>query len=470
MLMIAVVAAGGLIAACASTPGAPTFQGKALSPDYYVPRADHWVIVLDRSTSMADTYMHVRKLDVAESFVGALNETLPEIGYEGALVAFGKGSAMDGAKVQTLVDLAPYKTAAFSDALGTVGKAGSGSPLDCAIRKAAGLLEGTSGTKAIVVVSDGLHMGEPEVAAAQAFKKAAGDQGAVWTVQIGNSPVGRTLLERVAAAGGGKAYLSDSLASQNAMVNFAETVFVAKDSDGDGVPDELDKCPDTPKGVKVDANGCCLDTDKDGVPDYKDKCPNTPAGVKVDANGCCLDTDGDGVPDYKDACPNTPAGTKVDEKGCPVDSDGDGVTDDKDKCPNTPAGIPVDETGCPPTGILVHDDGTWEVKAKVFFDVNKSTIREEAKPELDRLAKVMLEPGYADWKVEIQGHCDKSGPRKFNEVLSQKRAEAVMNYLIAKGVPADRLTAKGYCWDRPRYPNDREHRALNRRVEFKPYK
>ena len=58
------------------------------------------------------------------------------------------------------------------------------------------------------------------------------------------------------------------------------------DSDGDGVPDNLDKCPDTPKGVKVDKDGCPLDSDGDGVPDYLDKCPDTPKGVKVDKDGC----------------------------------------------------------------------------------------------------------------------------------------------------------------------------------------
>lgn len=62
-----------------------------------------------------------------------------------------------------------------------------------------------------------------------------------------------------------------------------------------------------------------------------------------------IDSDGDGVVDDRDRCPNTPAGTRVDAFGCPVpvDSDGDGVVDDRDRCPNTPAGTPVDADGCP---------------------------------------------------------------------------------------------------------------------------
>jgi len=119
------------------------------------------------------------------------------------------------------------------------------------------------------------------------------------------------------------------------------------DSDNDGVADYLDKCPDTPAGAKVDAMGCPLDTDLDGVPDYLDKCANTPSGVSVDASGCPMDTDGDGIPDYLDKCPDTRAGEAVGANGCPMDADGDGVPDSIDKCPGTPKGVKVDEFGCP---------------------------------------------------------------------------------------------------------------------------
>ncbi len=144
-------------------------------------------------------------------------------------------------------------------------------------------------------------------------------------------------------------------------VGVSIALFAKKDSDHDGVPDYLDKCPDTPAGVKVDATGCPLDSDGDGVPDYKDKCPNTPPGVKVDSAGCPLDSDGDGVPDYLDKCPNTPHGVKVDAEGCPLDSDGDGVPDYKDKCPNTPPGVKVDSVGCPLDSDL---DGVPDYKDK----------------------------------------------------------------------------------------------------------
>ncbi|WP_162932404.1 OmpA family protein [Solimonas sp. K1W22B-7] len=121
----------------------------------------------------------------------------------------------------------------------------------------------------------------------------------------------------------------------------------ATDSDGDGVPDRKDKCPNTPKGVTVYSDGCPVDTDGDGVPDYLDKCPGTPKGTAVDAKGCPADSDGDGIPDSLDKCPGTPRGVMVGPDGCPIDSDGDGIPDAYDKCPNTPKGVIVGPDGCP---------------------------------------------------------------------------------------------------------------------------
>ncbi len=126
------------------------------------------------------------------------------------------------------------------------------------------------------------------------------------------------------------------------------------DTDGDGVLNENDLCPNTRQGTEVDAHGC-PDADSDGVADNNDDCPNTPAGATVDANGCAsnqLDSDGDGVPDNIDACERTPATVEIDDRGCPVsapgtpDDDGDGVPNDIDQCADTVADAAVDPNGC----------------------------------------------------------------------------------------------------------------------------
>jgi outer membrane protein OmpA-like peptidoglycan-associated protein/opacity protein-like surface antigen len=235
------------------------------------------------------------------------------------------------------------------------------------------------------------------------------------------------------------------------------------DSDGDGVPDYLDKCPNTPAGVKVDAKGCPLDTDGDGVPDYLDKCPDTPQGVTVDANGCPLDADGDGVPDYLDKCPNTPAGVAVDTKGCPVDADGDGVPDYLDKCPDTPAGVAVDANGCPITPVVPPVINS-QFK-NTLFQLGKSIVRKPYYININEVAKFMKEnPTYT---IELKGYADITGSDGWNIILSQNRANAVKKYLERKGVESSRITTVGYGKKFPIADNATfVGRMKNRRVEF----
>jgi len=267
--------------------------------------------------------------------------------------------------------------------------------------------------------------------------------------------------------------------------DYLTTTKIFRDSDGDGVPNEIDACPNTPKGVKVDSRGCPIDSDGDGIPDYLDKCPGTPKGVEVDCDGCPLDSDGDGVPDYLDECPGTPRGVAVDSRGCPLDSDGDGVPDYRDKCPGTPKGVTVDSAGCPldsdgdgvpdyrdacprtPRGALVDERGCWVI-GDTLFDFDKYVIKPQYYPLLDQVIGVLKKN--PSLKVEIEGHTDNFGSRAYNEILSHRRANAVMNYLIQGGIDKKRLSAVGYDFSRPRASNENEEgRALNRRVQFRPH-
>ncbi len=230
------------------------------------------------------------------------------------------------------------------------------------------------------------------------------------------------------------------------------------DSDGDGVVDRLDQCPNTPAGARVDAKGCELDSDGDGVVDRLDQCPNTPAGARVDARGCELDSDGDGVVDRLDQCPDTPAGARVDAKGCELDSDGDGVVDRLDQCPDTPAGDRVDAQGCSLPGTLVLKG--------VHFDFAKANLRADARASLAETVALLRR--YPGMKVEIAGHTDSRGSDERNQELSERRAQAVMDHLIGEGIPAERLSARGYGESEP-VADNRAHagRALNRRVELR---
>ena len=155
------------------------------------------------------------------------------------------------------------------------------------------------------------------------------------------------------------------------------------DSDGDGVCDDRDKCPNTATGCIVDDDGCPIDSDKDGVIDCLDKCPDTPAGCIVDKDGCPIDSDKDGVIDCLDKCPDTPAGCIVDKDGCPIDSDKDGVIDCLDKCPNTPAGATVDKNGC------MHEKIT--INLNVEFDYDKSDVKDKYRDEIKKVADFMKE-------------------------------------------------------------------------------
>ncbi len=255
------------------------------------------------------------------------------------------------------------------------------------------------------------------------------------------------------------------------------------DTDGDGVPDYLDKCPNTPSGAIVDKNGCVLDSDRDGVPDYKDKCANTPVGVKVTKTGCPVDSDGDGVPDYLDKCPNTPSGANVDKNGCVLDSDGDGVPDYLDKCPNSPEGADVNVNGCfvdsdkdgvanykdrcpnTPKGNLVNWQGCSILAVYRFnFAFDSAKIDKKYYPNIEKLAKTLQK--FPNMKIEIQGYTDNIGKASYNQKLSLRRANALKDILVKKfHISSSRIKTVGYGEKKPIDSNStKEGRAKNRRI------
>jgi len=178
------------------------------------------------------------------------------------------------------------------------------------------------------------------------------------------------------------------------------------------------------------------------------------------------DTDGDGVPDNIDLCPGTPAGTQVDARGCPLppppppkDSDGDGVYDNLDACPNTPVGMKVDDRGCAirEAKIVLHD---------INFEFDSARLTAGSRAELDKIVQGLK--GQPSMGLIIEGHTDATGPDAYNLKLSKQRAAAAKDYLVSQGIEASRLSSEGYGESKPIASNKtKEGRAQNRRVEFK---
>ena len=203
-----------------------------------------------------------------------------------------------------------------------------------------------------------------------------------------------------------------------------------------------------------------IDSDGDGVFDSKDKCPGTPTGRKVNADGCELDSDGDGIVDGEDKCPTVYAKTA---DGCPPPVAAVAPVAE-------PAPAPVAEPAPAPAAALapVAAPAPKALKLEgVNFDYDQAVVRQEDFAVLEQAAATLKEWG--EVKVEVAGHTDSRGTDDYNMSLSQRRADAVRSYMIDKGVAADRLTAKGYGESQPVADNGTEDgRFQNRRVELVP--
>ena len=211
------------------------------------------------------------------------------------------------------------------------------------------------------------------------------------------------------------------------------------------------------------------DRDDDGIIDIEDACPDVKGVKNADPkkNGCPPDKDGDGIADEVDACIDVP-GVKSDDpkkNGCPPDRDGDSIVDAEDACPDEPGPKSEDpkKNGCP---LVTLTAKSIEIHEQVHFEFNKATILPDSDTLLAAVAKVFVEHPELK-KVQIEGHTDNKGAAAYNQQLSQKRAEAVMKWMIAHGVDKSRLVAKGFGMSKPIADNKTEDgRAANRRVEF----
>ncbi len=248
----------------------------------------------------------------------------------------------------------------------------------------------------------------------------------------------------------------------------------SEDVDGDGKIDAVDKCPQDAEDVDgfEDADGCPDDdNDNDNVADTRDTCPNAAEDIDdfEDADGCPDDdNDADLVPDVLDQCP-TQAGT-IDKKGCPAnDADHDGVSDGNDKCPTEPEtrnGY-LDDDGCPDSQNLNAKitSSSISLPNPIQFLMGTSDFDGGAYAVLDDVARAMTDS--PTLHVRVEAHTEGNGDESANQALSDKRAQAVVDYLVSRGVDASRLEAAGLGGTRPVDTNRTEAgRSANRRIEF----
>jgi len=435
----AILIIAGLISCNAHTPEVihPQFEpvdlNAKLKAGDYRQKANNFVVILDASRSAGDVEGGRTDFQRSKEFIYRMNRTIPDMTLNAALRSFGHWPITSSE--QTILHFGPemWSRSDFQAAVDTVPWAAGGSPVDRVFNYSDRDMTSLSGHTAVILVGDGEYKGIFSAGAAKLMKARYGNNVCIYTVlESRETPDKVAIMKEIAEAGECGFYqYGMNLESSQAVAEWVEAVFLQKaegpvDSDGDGVIDSLDQCPYTPKGVVVDSSGCPLDSDGDGVPNYLDRCPDTQKGIRVGYKGCPLDSDGDGVYDYLDQCPNTPIDASVDIRGC------------------------------------------WVIKG-VNFDTANWNIKSASYRHLNEVAEILMKnPGI---KVEIQGHTDNRGAAKYNLMLSDKRANAVMEYLVEHGISPNRLTAVGYGFKRPAVSNATpEGRAQNRRVELKPIK
>ncbi len=236
------------------------------------------------------------------------------------------------------------------------------------------------------------------------------------------------------------------------------------DNDGDNVADIHETCDNEPEDLDgfEDSDGCPdPDNDGDEILDGADRCPNEPG---TQATGGCPDADEDGVADAQDECPA--AAGFAEAFGCP-DEDDDHVPDYRDDCPDVAAPDGIDarrSDGCSRKAYITSD--RIVITEPVSFSTGRAVLRRSASAVLDDVVSV-LERVDGITQLQVEGHTDSRGEDDANMELSQRRAEAVVEYLVSKGVSAERLIAKGFGEEKAVADNETaEGRAANERIEF----
>jgi len=303
------------------TPFVPLDINDFIENNEYSQKIDGFVVILDLSISMTESYNSRNKYKKAVDIVSRMNQTIPNIPLIGTLRTIGNYNCSLCRTTTNIYGPRPYTQEGFDIALRNIRGANGESPLDRAILAAKHDFSQVNeeGRLAMIIVSDFKELQKSSIKAARKIQDFYGDRLAIFNIMVGNDLEGKNLMQKIASkVKYGFSVSANDIASPKKMADFVKMVFLERslDTDRDGVFNLHDECPNTPRGIVVDLNGCPKDEDTDGVYDSNDQCPMTPPGILVDEMGCPYDRDQDNVQDYLDTCLQTPVGAQVDSKGC----------------------------------------------------------------------------------------------------------------------------------------------------------
>ena len=276
---------GSLMMGCAARgyrAGTDAFMPTQFSTKQYLKKVDNFLVILDASSSMLDRHNNQTKFYIARNTIYKMNLTIPDFGYTAGLRKFSHALIQGIESTEMVYGMTNYTKEGLNDGLAAAYWAIGTTPMAVAIDAAKNDLKSVPGYTAVIIVSDGKETDGSALKAAKALKDKYLNRVCIYTIHVGDNPKGKSLMEEVAKIGGcGFSVNADDIASSIGMADFVKKVFLAKiekpkkvekakkvekvkpvekvarlDSDGDGVYDDLDKCPGTPKGAKVDDRGC----------------------------------------------------------------------------------------------------------------------------------------------------------------------------------------------------------------------
>jgi OOP family OmpA-OmpF porin len=295
--LLFMVGLGVFVVSCAtSKPPSTAFTSKSfnaasIDTSDRAQKIDNFIVILDASGSMAEPYKGEQKFVQAKEIVSRLNQTIPDLKLTGALRTLG---VKEAAKPYGLKS---YSKSELGEALAAQQSGAGSTPIGMAFANANSDLASSQGQTAIIFVSDGVDTDGAPSAAIASLKKQYGDRLCIYPVRIGKDPSGQAVMQDAARTGRcGFTVDADSIASNQEMANYVERVFLAEkampmeakiaDTDGDGVLDNVDNCPNVPGNDPFGCPMAAKDSDNDGVVDASDQCPRTPKGAEVNRAGC----------------------------------------------------------------------------------------------------------------------------------------------------------------------------------------